>query len=48
VIGDLVGFAAALLRRGVRFVQIPTKRGTLGARAAPIDMRQRTLFLLLR
>ena len=24
VIGDLVGFAAAILRRGVRFVQIPT------------------------
>jgi len=24
VIGDLVGFAAAVLRRGVRFVQIPT------------------------
>ncbi|MEQ6203799.1 3-dehydroquinate synthase [Sulfitobacter sp. HNIBRBA2951] len=24
VIGDLVGFAAAMLRRGVRFVQIPT------------------------
>jgi 3-dehydroquinate synthase len=24
VIGDLVGFAAAILRRGVRFVQVPT------------------------
>ena len=24
VIGDLVGFAAAVLRRGVRFVQLPT------------------------
>ncbi|MEY8839869.1 iron-containing alcohol dehydrogenase, partial [Cribrihabitans sp. XS_ASV171] len=24
VIGDLAGFAAAILRRGVRFVQIPT------------------------
>ena len=24
VIGDLVGFAAAILRRGVRFIQIPT------------------------
>ena len=24
VIGDLAGFAAAVLRRGVRFVQIPT------------------------
>ena len=24
VIGDLVGFAAAVLRRGVRFVQVPT------------------------
>lgn len=24
VIGDLVGFAASILRRGVRFVQIPT------------------------
>ena len=24
VIGDLVGFAAAILRRGVRFVQLPT------------------------
>ena len=24
VIGDLVGFAAAVMRRGVRFVQIPT------------------------
>lgn len=24
VVGDLVGFAAAVLRRGVRFVQIPT------------------------
>jgi 3-dehydroquinate synthase len=24
VIGDLVGFSAAILRRGVRFVQIPT------------------------
>jgi 3-dehydroquinate synthase len=24
VIGDLVGFAAAILRRGVRFVQMPT------------------------
>ena len=24
VIGDLVGFAAAVLRRGVRFVQMPT------------------------
>src|SRR6056297_654363 len=26
VIGDLVGFAAAVLRRGVRFVQVPTSR----------------------
>ena len=24
VIGDLVGFAAAIMRRGIRFVQIPT------------------------
>ena len=24
VIGDLVGFACAIVRRGVRFVQIPT------------------------
>ena len=24
VVGDLVGFAAAILRRGVRFVQVPT------------------------
>ena len=24
MIGDLVGFAAAILRRGVRFVQLPT------------------------
>jgi len=26
VIGDLVGFAAAVLRRGIRFVQMPTAR----------------------
>ena len=31
VIGDLVGFAAAILRRGVRFVQIPTSL------LAPVD-----------
>lgn len=29
VIGDLAGFAAAVLRRGVRFVQIPTSLSTL-------------------
>jgi len=30
VIGDLAGFAAAIMRRGVRFVQIPTTAGFSG------------------
>ena len=47
VVGDLVGFAAATLRRGVRFVQIPTRfwrRSTvrLAARPASTPRRART------
>ena len=36
VIGDLVGFAAAILRRGVRFVQIPTELSTCANRLVGI------------
>ena len=41
VIGDLVGFAAAILRRGVRFVQRSTVRS--GARRGSTYHRARTL-----
>ena len=44
VIGDLAGFAAAVLRRGVRFVQIPTscwRRWTVRWVARPASTRRR-------